>query len=339
MKSNILKMFACFLLAVSFVALTGCKSDGDTDTDIDTDKNSGEQSEIPSYDDKSDQGLFKFNISCDVADVCDFIYEKKAYYSAGEEIHLSVVVDEGYYIRGYSDSDIIDKSRIITINENKTVVVEIGEGYSYKLGDFKLSYKDGVMQVYDNYILLQKPTDSKFSYFELHDKKTDKKVQREFNQIYLNYLNSWFGEGYEGEWIDVTAHFTVTEEIFVAYRSIGGYTDGQYSTYFNTGISVHSTYREKPNNFITKLEALESVSVKVVGESIEVTGADYNEDAGKYIKVVSNDDIQYKVFRVVVFTIGEKEYYYVKSSSTLSGGNFAGNPKFNVLGTTVEFSY
>ena len=334
MKNNILKILMCFFIAVSTWGLTSCKNNNDSDTN-----DTSEENKIPSYGDKSDQGLFKFSISCDVADVCEFNYVKKAYYSTGEEINLSINVDEGYYIKSYSDSDTVDSNRVITMNENKTIVVEIGEGSAYKLGDFKVSYEDGEIQGYNNYISLEKPSDSKFSYFELVDKRTNKKVQYENNKIYLSYLNNLFGEGFQGEWIDIKAYFTITEEIFVAYRNIANYNDGQYSSYLALNFSLNSTYNETPSNFISKLQSLESVSVKTDGDSIEVTGANYNSESNKYLKVVSNNNIQYKIFRIAVFTMGEKEYYYVKDSSILSSGNLFGNPKFNVLGTTVEFSY
>lgn len=333
MKNNILKILMCFLFVTLTFGLTSCKSNNDTD---DTNE---EEEDIPSYDDKSDQGLFKFSISCDVADVCEFNYVKKAYYSAGEEINLSINVEDGYYIKSYSDSNDLGASRVITMNENKTIVVEIGEGSAYKLGGFQVAYEDGTIQGYNNYFSLEKPSDSKFSYFELVDKRTNKKVQYENNKIYLSYLTSWFGEGYQGEWIDIKAYFTITEEIFVAYRNIANYNAGQYSSYLVEDYSLNSTYKEKPSDFISKLQSLESVSVKVNGESVEVAGANYDSGSNKYLKVVSNNNIQYKIFRVAVFTVGEKEYYYVKNSSILSSGNLLGNPKFNVLGTIVEFSY
>ena len=275
----------CFLLVIPVLYMTGCKNTDDEVNDTSDDE------EIPSYGDKSDQGLFKFSISCDVADVCEFNYVKKEYYSSGEDINISISIDDGYYIKGYSDSDTLDSNRVITMNENKNIVVQIGEGFAYKLDNFKISYKDGEIKGYNSYVLLKQPTDPKFSYFELTDKRTNKKVQYEKNKIYLPYLEHWFGEGYQGEWIEIKAYFTITEEIFVAYREIANNSYGQYSSYLSEDYSIKSTFNESPSNFLSKLQALESVSVKVKGDSIEVTGANYDSDSIKYIKVVSNKKI------------------------------------------------
>ncbi len=155
----------------------------------------------------------------------------KSEYEPGEIINITVSPKEGYYLRGYSDTNEITFTRQIIVNDNVNIVVNLEEGescnfYGYRIArncstSFKgLGNKQGNTTTFLKYknfanissgsLVLNVYDTSTFGAFVLRNSST-KQIVSTFSStktITEADMQSMFGEPKENEWIDIIEYDT-----------------------------------------------------------------------------------------------------------------------------------